>query len=174
MVVGHGLSCFALRQMEYDADRFETRLVGTAAFVETSRRLLLLDYGTSVAQTVLLHSWVSGRRLPDDLAGLIVAVASAVPRDDALEIDRKMQQVKTGLFDTHPAHGDRVRAARREKAEGVFHLDGPAARLFKDFATTSRAASLDFYRVAFGKAVRRDMLVPASTFLNSGTGDEHD
>jgi len=170
MAVGHGLSCFVMRQMEYDADRFETRLVGTAAFLETSRRLLLLEHGTNVAHTLTVHAWLSGGRLPDDLSDLIVGVASAVPRDEVLEIDRKMQQAKTGLFDTHPAHGDRVRAARREKAPGVFHLGGPAARLFSDFAKTSRAASMDFYRFAFSKRVRRDMLVPATTLLSGGNG----
>lgn len=170
MAIGHGLSCLLSRQMEYDADRFMTRLVGTAAFVETSRRLLLLDYGAAFAQTVTVHAWLSGRGLPDDLAELIVGVASAVPRDKALEVDWKMQQAKTGLFDTHPAHGDRVRAARREKAPGVFHLDGPAAELFGNFAKTSRAATMDFYRVAFGRSVRRNELVPATTFLSGGDG----
>src|SRR4029453_13129498 len=71
MAVGHGLSCLLSRQMEYDADRFMTRLVGTAAFVEASRRLLLLDYGAAFAQTVTVHAWLSGRGLPDDLAELI-------------------------------------------------------------------------------------------------------
>jgi Zn-dependent protease with chaperone function len=166
MAVGHGLSCFVMRQMEYDADRFETRLVGTAAFVETARRLLLLGYGTDVAHALMLHAWFSGRGLPDDLAALIVGAASRLPPKKALAMDRKMQQVKTGLFDTHPAHGDRVRAARRENAPGVFHLEGSATQLFNNFAKTSRAASLDFYRVAFSRSVRRDMLVPATTFLS--------
>jgi hypothetical protein len=155
-----------MRQMEYDADRFETRLVGTAAFVETARRLLLLGYGTDVAHALMLHAWFSGRGLPDDLAALIVGAASRLPPKKALAMDRKMQQVKTGLFDTHPAHGDRVRAARRENAPGVFHLEGSATQLFNNFAKTSRAASLDFYRVAFSRSVRRDMLVPATTFLS--------
>ena len=33
MFAGHAMSCFMLRQMEYDADRCETRLAGTRARV---------------------------------------------------------------------------------------------------------------------------------------------
>ena len=41
MVIGHGVSSFALRQMEFDADRYEARVAGSDVFVKTSERLEL-------------------------------------------------------------------------------------------------------------------------------------
>ncbi len=43
MQVGHGVSCFMLRQMEYDADRYECQVAGSDAFRETMLRLAELD-----------------------------------------------------------------------------------------------------------------------------------
>src|SRR5262249_54155636 len=67
MVIGHALSCFLLRQMEYDADRHETRLAGSNAFAETARQLLLLELVTNSAHALAQDSWNRKGRLPDDL-----------------------------------------------------------------------------------------------------------
>jgi Zn-dependent protease with chaperone function len=165
MAVGHGLSCFMLRQMEYDADRYETRLAGTEAFVETARQLLLLGLATNGALALAEKSWNKSWRLPDDLSELIVALAAGVPQAEVRNIEKELAKAKTGLFDTHPAHGERLASARRENAPGVFHLDGPATGLFKDFPHLSRAVTLSFYRQVIGKRVKRDALAPASSFL---------
>jgi hypothetical protein len=39
MHAGHGISSFMLRQMEYDADSYETKLAGSDAFESTASRL---------------------------------------------------------------------------------------------------------------------------------------
>ena len=78
------------------------------------------------------------------------------------------QKARTGLFDTHPSLSDRLASARRDAAPGVFHLGGPAALLFKDFAGLSRAATRDFYRGVLGKRVRRATLVPPADLLGGG------
>ena len=56
-------------------------------------------------------------------------------------------------------------SVRREDAPGIFHLDGPATQLFRDYAKLSRAVSLKFYRTVIGKRVTRDSLVPVGVFL---------
>ena len=38
LFLGHGLSCFLLRQMEYDADSYEIKVAGSAAAERTMRR----------------------------------------------------------------------------------------------------------------------------------------
>ena len=43
MWAGHFVSCFMLRQMEYDADRYEARVAGSETFAETADRLLVLS-----------------------------------------------------------------------------------------------------------------------------------
>lgn len=165
MVAGHALSGFLLRQMEYDADRYEARLAGTAAFEETSRRLLRLDLADDAAHGLAFAAWARSGRLPDDLSVLVTAVADSIPSGEFDRVKRQALEVETGFFDTHPALTDRLASARREAAPGVFHLDGPATLLFKDFAGLSRAVTRDFYRGVIGAGVRRAAVVPAASLL---------
>jgi Zn-dependent protease with chaperone function len=171
MALGHALSCFTLRQMEYDADRYEARLAGAAAYAETARKILLLQLVTNAAYGLADSSWAKTGRLPDDLSALILSLSSCIPPADFRKIEKELEKSRTGLFDTHPAHGERLASVRREGAPGVFHLDGSASQLFKDFPKMARAVTLDFYRQVIGKRVKRDALVPVAVFLGGEAKD---
>ena len=43
MFTGHVISCFLLRQMEYDADSYEIKLAGSEAFESTAKRMAVLN-----------------------------------------------------------------------------------------------------------------------------------
>ncbi len=170
MLVGHGLSCFLLRQMEYDADRYAARLVGGDTFAEMSSRLPVLGAGLWPAQALVTECWRKDR-YPDDLPGVIVHLAEDMPPKVRRQIDKEFARAKTGLFDTHPAHRDRVANVRREKTDGIFALDGPATRLFADYPRLARDVSLDLYRNVFGKRIKRTDLVPVEAiFAGPGGG----
>jgi hypothetical protein len=64
MLVGHAISSMMLRQMEFDADRYETRVAGTDTFLETVERLAapvgrvpaaFADLNTGVAGTTAVR-----------------------------------------------------------------------------------------------------------------------
>ena len=165
MVIGHVLSCFLLRQMEYDADRNEARLVGADVFAETFRNLLLLQLVSNSAYGMASLSWYQKGKVPDDLSALILRIADSVPANEFRKIERKMKKSQASVFDTHPSDGERLASVRQEDAPGVFHLEGPAKQLFTDFDKLSRAVTLKFYRAAIGKRVTRDSLVPVGVFL---------
>lgn len=161
MVAGHAVSGFLLRQMEFDADRYEARMVGGAVFTETTRRIAELSLAGQGAMSDLAVSWQE-RRLPDDLPKLILANAGQLP-DEARQVLRKVEsEGRTGLFDTHPADKDRIARAVKEKNAGAFRLDGPATDLFRDFDTLSRAATLDYYRALLGRQISKDQLYPVA------------
>ncbi len=174
LMTGHALSCFLMRQMEYDADRYEARLAGGDAFAETSRRLLVLNLAADHALGLAGESWSRSRRLPDDLCALGAAVAEHFPPKVLRKIEKAMAKAKSGLFDTHPAYGERLASVRREKAPGVFRLDGPATRLFADFPRLARAVTRDFYKQVFGKRTKSAEVVPVETFLLSSGGDDEE
>src|SRR5262249_39090809 len=153
---GHALSCFTMRQMEYDADRYEARLAGAEAFAQTARKILLLQLVTDAAYGLAESSWARTGRLPDDLSALILTLSGSIDPAEFRKVEKVLEKSRTGFFDTHPAHGERLASVRREEAPGVFHLDGPAAQLFKDFPKMARAVTLDFYRQVIGKRVKRD------------------
>jgi Zn-dependent protease with chaperone function len=167
MAIGHALSCFLLRQMEYDADRYEARLAGSEVFAETARKILLLQLATNSSYGLAAVSWGKSERLPDDLSALILSIASCIPAKDFRKNEKELEKSKTGFFDSHPAHGERLASVRREKASGIFHLEGPATQLFQDFAKLSRTITLKYFRNVIGKRATRDSLVPVVVFLDS-------
>ena len=61
MHTGHAISCFMLRQMEYDADSYEAKLAGSDAFEATASRLRVLNAATQVAYQDVRQSWASNR-----------------------------------------------------------------------------------------------------------------
>ena len=79
MWAGHFVSCFMLRQMEYDADRYEAHVAGSETFAETVDRLVVLSLASQGAHSDLARSW-QANRLADDLPRLILENVSELQR----------------------------------------------------------------------------------------------
>ena len=171
MVVGHGVSCFMLRQMEYDADRYEAWLSGSRSFEETVRRMAVLSVATQGAHARLRSSWDEGR-LADDLPALILLTVRELPKDMHAKIEQHIRETKTGLFDTHPADTDRIASAMGENATGILHSGLPAVALFGDFATLSRVTTFDFYREVIGRRVSEDNIYPVNELLDRENAEQ--
>ena len=157
MMVGHAISCFMLRQMEYDADRYETRMVGPEVFAETSRRLAVLGLAAQGAHADLAACWKENR-LADDLTRLIAANVSQIPDEIRDRVVHAVETRKTGWLDTHPADADRIASSRADRSPGIFRLGGPATDLFRDFDALSRAVTRQYYRQVLGHAVPSEAL----------------
>ena len=158
MMLGHVISCFMLRQMEYDADRYEARVAGSDCFAATACRLRELGAATEDAFASLQNAWRDGR-LADDLPRLIHSQVSRMTKDQRAAIERQVHDTTTGLFDTHPADRDRVASVNKEAAAGIFDLDPPATALFGDFEALSKATTRSYYRQMLGPATELPKLV---------------
>lgn len=166
MILGHLVSSFLLRQMEFDADRYEARLSGSDVFATTSRRLVELNLAQHGAMSDLATSWEE-RRLPDNLPKLILANLGQIPDEVRRHVVEASESAATGLFATHPANKDRIARARAEQAPGVFHLDGPASDVFRDFDGLARAVSYGQYRAWLGPGVTKEQLYPVTEALEA-------
>lgn len=158
MMVGHGISSFMLRQMEFDADQYEARVAGAAAFEQTTRRLRALNLGQDVALNEVQAAWRE-RRLADDLPALVRRREHEMPGEVRAKLHAMATAQKTGWFDSHPCDADRVAAARRGSPPGVIPLDAPAAALFADFPAACRRVTAAFYKGVLGH-VPADAIVP--------------
>jgi len=145
MIIGHAVSCFLLRQMEFDADRYQTKVAGSDGFASTMKRIRLLAFAHAQAVHELEASWKTGQ-LPDNLPRYLVHWAQLVPEDVKKRVNEESARAKTRLFHTHPADAARVRRAEQLGASGVFRLDEPAAILFKDFHELCRSLTLYHYQ----------------------------
>src|SRR5204862_6962780 len=121
MWVGNLVSCFMLRQMEFDADRHEARFAGSETFQQTARRLAELSVARRLAISDI-SQFLNEGRLADDLPALVLANVPQITPEIRKQVLEPLEMSKTGLFDTHPADRDRIASAALEKAPGIFRL----------------------------------------------------
>jgi Zn-dependent protease with chaperone function len=157
MQTGRVISCFLMRQMEHDADRYEIALAGSDTFAATAERLRLLEIAGRIALGELQEAWSEGK-LGDDLPGLIASKADSLPQDLLQQIRDDMSR-RAGLFDTHPSDEERLARAVSQQSEGIFHIDAPAAMLFADFGGICKQSTMEYYEAVIGAEVRDARLV---------------
>jgi Zn-dependent protease with chaperone function len=145
MMLGHGIGCFMLRQMEYDADQYEIKLVGSETFEETAKRIHVLGVLLTPAYQSMQLGWDRGRQLPGNFPSHLICHDMALPHDLRVSIEDRVGLQKTLPFDTHPSSGDRIRKARQAQEPGVFFLDGPAAALFSNFEVVAKQVTILHY-----------------------------
>ena len=158
MHLGHAISCFMLRQMEYDADSYQAKLTGSEAFARTSARIRDLAAASQWVHRKMQESW-SNRRLPENLPSFITVSVNNIPADVQKEIDKTAGRKRTRIFDTHPCDADRVQAATALAQPGIFHVNEPATNLFNDFAGLCKAATRFHYEHNLGLRITEHNLV---------------
>lgn len=167
MVIGHALSGFLLRQMEFDADRWEVELAGSAGFESTTLRLATLGYVLDDIHMEMRRSWRRQLQLPDNLPVLVEYRASRLPAEKRTKIENKVGLAKTGWLDTHPAPAERVRRARLIGAPGIFTSEAPARDLFENFDAVSRLVTLAHYEDDLNVPTTEDFLIPLEKVIRA-------
>jgi hypothetical protein len=162
MLIGHGVSCFLMRQMEYDADSYEIKLAGSDVFEQTVRRLAIVGEALGKAYKEMRATWNLSRRLPDNFPAYLMRQEQTIPVATREMIQNTLGLAQTGLFDTHPSDGDRIRRARQFAEAGIFHLDMPALVLFSNFEGASRQITLLHYAEDLGIPCNAAALYPVT------------
>jgi Zn-dependent protease with chaperone function len=190
MWIGHAISGFMMRQMEFDADRHETRLVGSDAFESSSQRLIELSIARKMALGDLKRFYAEGR-LADDFQRLMLANVEQIPPEVRKDVLSRDLESRTGLMDTHPSTRDRIANSRRENTTGIYRCpagsniegeipspgegaadmsaterDFPATDLFHDFSRVSQDVTLEFYRNALERDIQPRELNRSDDLLN--------
>ena len=160
MFFGHGVGCFMLRQMEYDADSYEIKLAGSEVYEACARRVHVLDHVSERAYKTMRVGWNNNRELPEDFCAYLDRVDSQIESTHRAKLEDRMGLRKTGVFDTHPSDGDRIRRARLANEPGVFHLDRPARELLCCFAVLAKQVTHLHYSDDLGIPVELAKLMP--------------
>ncbi len=169
MIFGHGVCALLLRQMEYDADRVETAVAGSAAFESTMLKLATLGAVFADIHREMQRIWRKQLQLPDNLPVLIEYRAAHLPAEKRAKIEATVGLSKTGLLDTHPSTADRVQRARRSGEPGLALSDAPARELFEGFETVSRLVTLAHYEDDLNVPVTPDFLIPLEQLIRAKT-----
>lgn len=171
MWVAHAISCHLSRQMEYDADLHQTRLVGGKVVADTLARLPLLVVAEQKAWRTLGESWVEGV-VADDIPGLVLAQERRLSTEEREAITRSSREGRTELFATHPADGERIARARAANAVPLLSCPEPATRLFADFPALCRTFTLEVFASALDGKVEPRNLRPVDEVLSRTNREE--
>ncbi len=165
MMIGNVLSCYLLRQMEFDADLHETRFSGSDTFRSTSMQLRRLGvaYQQSLAD---LQGFLLDGKLANDLPELTRLNRNSQEDDLVKKIFASVMEEKTQWLTTHPVDKDRVARAREENEPGVFQLEMPSSVLFEDFGAACEAVTRDLYEQSLGNELKTHMLVPVEQLVS--------
>lgn len=161
MFVGCGASSFLMRQMEYDADDREIKLVGSATFEGTVQRLRVLLKAVETAYKDMKGEWTTERRMPESFPHYMLQKDSQMPAERRKTIEDTIGLTPTGFFDTHPCDADRIRMARRAAEPGRLRCGMPAFTLFANFDILSKQISMLHYSEDLGVPVDHSELSPA-------------
>ena len=80
MLGGHAISCFMMRQMEYDADSYEIKVAGSDAFVRTSIRMRELSAAAHFAYSDMREALDAGT-FPANLPTFMVERSRLIPAE---------------------------------------------------------------------------------------------
>lgn len=148
-IVGHGVSCYMMRQMEFDADSYEVKIAGSETFARTFVRLRELSAGSQLAYHQL-PQLLESHAIPADMPQLVAECSRRLPNDVREQV-RKVSDERTGTFDTHPSDADRIAAAQASATSGALvGGDEPATMLFREFDRLSAKATRHHYERELG------------------------
>jgi Zn-dependent protease with chaperone function len=165
MMVGHGISAFLMRQMEFDADAAEIRLAGSDAFKRTTRKLLTLCAMRAAADQQVAEIWQFHRHLPDNLPILLEHYLRSVPAEIVASIELNLQQTKAHWSATHPSPSERMQRAEAMGCCGQELADAPARDLFENFEDLCRGVTIGHYH-NLGVSMASNCLVPVRVLIS--------
>jgi hypothetical protein len=172
MWAGHLVSSFLSRQMEFDADCYEARMVGGHVFAETMWRLRVMSLAQNGAYSDLNSSWRE-QRLPDDFPKLVLANVPQIPDEIIKTVRADVDKTETGWFESHPCDRDRsAHAIAEAPGEGIFRLEGPSSAVFSDIDGLSRRVSLDYYRSIVDQGITNSQLFSVADLLETQAYDQ--
>lgn len=150
MYAGHFFSSKLLQEMEYDADRHETRVSGGRVFASTCERMSVLSLCQSVTFSELDH-YRRMKRLPDNLPLMLIDNEKRLDEDKVKELQHEILNSETKWHHSHPADRDRIQNAAREQTDGIFQVEHPSSVLFSDLNGLCKVVTMQTYQDIFGK-----------------------
>ena len=153
---------FMLKQMEYDADRYEVQLAGSEEFGATFQRLGELGAATGRAHDECFLGFKRDRALPDNFPAYIGALSRRMTPEDRESLRKTMARQGSGLFSTHPATKSRVAEAKKLNQPGLYTDSAPARELFGDFDAACKKATIGHFSGLMGSHFVGVKLTPTS------------
>jgi predicted Zn finger-like uncharacterized protein len=164
MYLGFVLVGYILKQMEYDADRYEAGMVGKKTFAETSRKMRILGIGYEQSLGTLGRVSSEGK-LVNNFPKLSLFHSGKLKPEVQQTLDKIYKEEKSIWYESHPCDRDRVNAVDSYPEKGRFQSDLPARVLFRHFDAECEGVTRDFYEESMGKRLGQLKIVPTAEVI---------
>jgi len=159
------VSAWFSRQMEFDADRYETSLVGAGVFEQTTYRLAVLDPLAQDSWKIVGESW-EVRRLPEDFPLMVLHRDRTLDQEVRERLIEAIRNLEAERWSTHPAPRQRIEnvagiAGIVAETSSAFPEDLTAEVLFADYARLCREVTRTHYDLLLEGQSGEATLVPS-------------
>ncbi|MBP8236644.1 MAG: M48 family metallopeptidase [Pseudomonas sp.] len=132
------------RQMEFDADRYESLLAGSAAFRGSALQLRSLSWAWSEVDQQNARTWRE-RRLLRDMPQATAQQTTSMSKVTRQQLEQSLDEDSTRYWHTHPADLVRIQHSEALQAPGHLHDARPAQMLFEHFAEHCQRVTRAYY-----------------------------
>lgn len=153
------------RQMEYDADRYESRIGGSETFRDASIELRAMAYACGKAHDINRDALEEGRLLEDFPAAALTLRQRFTDADRGF-LEKDLQRERATHFDTHPPDADRIRHAEQRGDVPLMEIDFDSRQLLRDFEELCRKATRWEYKL-YGLGNFESGITPNEILLQS-------
>jgi len=164
-IVAAAIASGLARQMEFNADRVEARLVGSAESATLTRRMAELSAAQEIAFEQARLMYRDSKRVPEDLPSLVAAASRRLSPSQREAVEKELDNHRSEWFSTHPASGARLAAIKRADEPGIFRSNLTTADLFMNLRDVNRHASHKMYLQVLGPFMQGTTLVPTDDLL---------
>ena len=156
------ISLSMTRQREFDADRYQTGLLGSDGYENAVQRVRVLAAAYEATLSDLNIALDGGKKV-DNLPRMTALRADGFTDEEVERIKASIQEANTSIWDTHPSSKERIRAARMAVMKPKFDFKGSSRGLLREIDRLSQMATLQWYR-SFGIQTSADELLPIEAF----------
>ena len=133
------------RQMEFDADLYEARIIGSRNFRASTLALRKLGYADAEAQFCNRLALHQRDQLLRNLPAAVVEIAKGFTPEILRRVEEDLHREQTRYWDTHPADLERITNAEQAEDAGMLECPQPARILFDNFDALCETVTLSHY-----------------------------
>jgi Zn-dependent protease with chaperone function len=137
-------SQYMSREMEFNADHHECKIVGSDYFSVTSMILHQLSFSEGKVATINEHFW-NENVLLKNIPQAINTATNNLSKHEQETVQQSIDIQKNHPWDSHPADNQRIDHALALNEIGIFHLEFEACTLFNNYEKLCLEQTLAIY-----------------------------
>lgn len=132
------------REMEFNADHHECKIVGSDYFSVTSMRIHQLSFAKSKVSGINDYFW-NENVLLKNIPEAINTLTDNLSKREKETVREALDLQESHPWDSHPADNQRINHALKLNEIGIFHIELEAGKLFKDYENLCKKKTIGIY-----------------------------